>query len=328
MRDKISGYMESRWWELGVDVASYRSIIIAYSGGLDSHVLLHLVSSLRNNNPGLTIQAVHVNHQLSPKSDQWALHCQKICDDLKIPVFIEKITLNLKPGDSVEEEARRVRYDALKKYIQKDRVLFTAHNLNDQAETFLLQALRGAGPKGLSAMPLKKKFGESFLIRPLLSFSRDELEHYARENQLQWIEDDSNVDPRFRRNFLRHEIFPLLKKQCPAVMQNFSRSARMCAEHEKIMAEWMQNDFEKIKTDDVSKIDLKKLRTFSSEKQRLLLREWFAQNHFRMPNEKHLKQIQKDVIHAAPDAHPVFRLGQIELVRSAGMLRFVKYRAS
>lgn len=314
--------------ELGVDVANYHSIIVAYSGGLDSHVLLHRVNELKKNNHAINIQAVHVNHQLNSKSDQWALHCEKICKALNIAIFIEKITLNLKPGDSLEEEARRARYDVLKKYIQNDTVLFTAHNLNDQAETFLLQALRGAGPKGLSAMPVKKKFGEGFLIRPLLSFSRDDLEQYARENQLQWIEDDSNVDPRFRRNFLRHAIFPLLKKQCPAVMQNFSRSARMCAEHEKIIAEIVKDDFEKIKVDDATKIDLKKLRAFSDEKQRLLLREWFLQNHQRMPNEKHLKQIQKDVIYAAPDAHPMFRLGQIELSRSAGMLHFSKYRDS
>ncbi len=317
MRDKISGCM-----------GNHKSIVIAYSGGLDSHVLLHLVASLRDHYPALTIQAIHVDHQLNPQSDQWALHCQKICEDLQIPICIEKILLNLKPGDSLEEEARHARYDVLKKYIQKDTALLTAHNLNDQAETFLLQALRGAGPKGLSAMPETKKFGDGFLIRPLLSISREALEQYARENQLKWIEDDSNVDPRFRRNFLRHDIFPLLKKQCPAVMQNFSRSARLSAEHEKMISDIVKSDFEKIKTDDVTKIDLKKLREFSAEKQRLLLREWFSQNELRMPNEKHLKQIQKDVIHASPDAHPVFQLGQIELTRLADVLRLVKYRGT
>lgn len=307
-------------WELEIDIANYPSLIIAYSGGVDSHVLLHRIASYRKKNPELVIQAVHVNHQLNPNSDQWALHCEKICNDLNIPIFIEKIALNLKPGDSLEEEARHARYEVLKKYIRKDAALLTAHNLNDQAETFLLQALRGAGPKGLSAMPSIKKFGEGFLIRPLLSIPRDKLEQYAREHQLKWIEDESNVDSRFRRNFLRNDIFPLLKKQCPAVMQNFSRSARLSAHHEKMISEIVKSDFEKIKTNDVAKIDLKKIREFSHEKQRLLLREWFSQNNLRMPNEKHLKQIQKDVISASPDAHPVFRLGPIELSRSAGFL--------
>jgi tRNA(Ile)-lysidine synthase len=293
---------------------------IAYSGGLDSHVLLHAMAECQKKHPKVSIHVVHVNHQLNPQSDAWALHCQKICDELHLPIYIEKITLELKPGDSLEEKARQARYDVLKKYVKKETVLLTAHNLNDQAETFLLQALRGAGPKGLSAMPMQKHFSEGVLLRPLLSFSRDALEKYARENNLQWIEDDSNVDPRFRRNFLRHDIFPLLKKYYPAVMQNVSRSARLCAEHEEIVTAMIQQDFEFIKTEVISKIDLKKLKQFSDEKQRLLLREWFSRNHQRMPNEKHLKQIQKDVIHAAPDAHPLFCLESIRLRRHLNYL--------
>lgn len=293
---------------------------IAYSGGLDSHVLLHAMAAHQKKHPEVSIHVVHVNHQLNSQSDAWAQHCQKVCHDLDLPITVETIKLALKPGDSLEEKARQARYDVLKKYVKKETVLLTAHNLNDQAETFLLQALRGAGPKGLSAMPVQKHFSEGVFLRPLLSFSRDALEKYARENNLQWIEDDSNVDPRFRRNFLRHEIFPLLEKYYPAVMQNFSRSARLCAEHEAIVGEMIQQDFELIKTDTISKIDLKKLKQFSDEKQRLLLREWFSRNHQRMPNEKHLKQIQKDMIYAAPDAHPVFCLGSILLKRHLNCL--------
>src|SRR3990167_7000297 len=137
---------------------------------------------------------------------------KKICAELNIPIAIQKVNLNLKPGDSLEENARNARYTALQKYVDKDSVLLTAHNANDQAETFLLQALRGAGPKGLSAMPIKKKLGDSFLIRPLLHFTREKLEKYAKENNLKWIEDDSNTDIKFNRNYLRHEIFPHFKK--------------------------------------------------------------------------------------------------------------------
>ena len=164
------------------------SFVIAYSGGLDSHVLLHSMSEWRAQNPDIKLQAVYVNHQLNSLSDEWEKHCEKTCKQLNIPIHIEKITLNLKPGDSLEEQARLARYAALKKYTDHKTILLTAHNLNDQAETFLLQALRGAGLKGLSAMPAVKKFGNSFLVRPLLSFSRDSLENYARENNLKWIE--------------------------------------------------------------------------------------------------------------------------------------------
>lgn len=297
-----------------------RNFIIAYSGGVDSHVLLHTFSELKKQNSDMAIQAVHVNHQLNPLSNNWALHCEKTCNALNIPITIEKITIDLKPGDSLEEKAREARYAILQKHIDKNSVLLTAHNANDQAETFLLQALRGAGPKGLSAMPLRKKFGDSFLIRPLLNASRDEIEKYALENNLKWIEDDSNIDTKFNRNYLRHEIFPILKKRFPAVMENFSRSSRLIANHENIISELIEKEFEMVKTDDIQKIDLKKLLQFPSEKQKLLLRQWFQKNNIRMPNEKHLKQIQKDVLNAASDAHPIFRLNEIMLTRKAGVL--------
>ena len=150
-----------------------RNFIIAYSGGLDSHVLLHCLFELRKKNSQINIRAIHVNHQLNPLSDHWANHCQAICDELWIPMVVEKITIHLKPGDSLEENARQARYTILEKYIDKTSVLLTAHHLNDQAETFLLQALRGAGPKGLSSMPVKKKLGRGFLIRPLSNYSRE-----------------------------------------------------------------------------------------------------------------------------------------------------------
>lgn len=274
----------------------HTSYIIAYSGGIDSHVLLHLMHEYKKTHPHLHLYAVHINHQLNPASSSWASHCQKICDELHIPLSIETISVPFKPGDSLEENARNSRYDILKKYLDEDTVLLTAHNQNDQAETFLLQALRGAGPKGLSAMPCKKKLGKSFLIRPLLSFTREKIEHYAKAHQLSWIEDTSNIDPRFRRNFLRHEIFPALQKMWPTVAENFSRSASLVAIQEKILNEYIQEDFKKIETDDPKKILLKELRAFSPEKQQLLLREWFFRNNMRMLNQKHLKQIQKDVI--------------------------------
>lgn len=296
-------------------LTSATQFVIAYSGGLDSHVLLHAMCALRADISGINIQAVHVNHQLNPLSTSWALHCKKICDALSIPFQSETIAVTLKPGDSLEEQARLARYAALKKYLDDKTVLLTAHNLNDQAETFLLQALRGAGPKGLSAMPVQKKIDDSVLIRPLLSFSRNELESYAHDNKLQWIEDDSNVDPRFRRNFLRHDIFPLLIKEFPGVMNNFSRSARLIAQNEKKVTEITRLDFEKLKTDDLKKINLVVLREFPMEQQKLLLREWFYQNQLRMPNEKHLTQILRDVVQAGPEAKPIFRLENSDIRR-------------
>ncbi|MDP1574434.1 MAG: tRNA lysidine(34) synthetase TilS [Coxiellaceae bacterium] len=300
------------------------NFVVAYSGGVDSHVLLHLLAHQKN------VTAVHVNHQLNPKSNVWAAHCEKICDELEIPLSIEKATIELKPGDSLEEKAREARYAILKRYVDKSSVLVTAHNLNDQAETFLFQALRGAGTKGLSAMPVKKIFGERFLIRPLLTVSREDIEKYARENKLQWIEDDSNVDTKFNRNFLRHDIFPLLKTRFPKCMENFARTARLMAEQETIISDIANADYQIVKkraqqgvcTSEAS-LSVAELSQFSEARQRLILREWFRKNNLRMPNEKHLKQIQKDVLTAAPDAHPKFKLGDIILVRERGFLKLI-----
>lgn len=301
-----------------------RHFIIAYSGGLDSHVLLHLLSELRKKNSDITVTAVHVNHQLNPLSDYWAQHCEKICLAFNIPIIIEKIHIDLKAGDSVEENARHARYAILEKYINKNNVLLTAHNLNDQAETFLLQALRGAGSKGLSAMPVKKKLDSGVLIRPLLHYSRDALEKYATENNLKWIEDDSNADTKFNRNYLRHAVFPILKKRFPAVMQNFSRCTRIVAEQEKIIADIAKADLAlccDASTCNRTILHIKPLLALCESRQRLVLREWFRENNLRMPNEKHLKEIQKTVLHAAPDAHPVFRLGNTIVMRERNILK-------
>ena len=300
-------------------LANHHNFVIAYSGGLDSHVLLHAMSELKTQRHDITLKAIHINHQLNPLADSWAAHCKKTCNHLQISLTIEKINIHLKPGDSLEEQARNARYEILKKYIDKNSVLLTAHNLNDQAETFLLQALRGAGPKGLSAMPVKKKFGESFLIRPLLHISRDEIEIYAKEKKLLWIEDDSNVNTKFSRNFLRQGIFPLLKERFPKCMQNFARSAKLMAEQESVIAEVSRADLEFCHTH-THTLSISALKKFSEPRQRLILREWFRENNLRMPNEKHLKQIQKDVINASPDAHPQFSLENFILIRRRGVL--------
>lgn len=296
--------------------------VVAYSGGLDSHVLLHVMSEIQKNDPDMILQAVHVNHQLNPAAEQWVLHCQKTAESLYIPLQIETISIEFQKGDSLEEKARNARYAALQKYLSEKTILLTAHHANDQAETFLLQALRGAGPKGLSAMPVKKNLGDSGMIRPLLSFSRAILEHYAIENHLVWIEDDSNHDPRFRRNYLRHTVMPLLENTWPSVAINFSRSARLLAEHETVIAEIAREDFLRVveNTVDVSVLNLKKLLSLSDARQRLVLRVWFSENQLRMPNEKHVKQIQQDVLHAGTDAHPIFMLGKTRIVRKQGLL--------
>ena len=148
------------------------SYLIAYSGGLDSHVLLHQMASFRSEDPTLQLRAIHVHHGLNKKADDWAAHCKKVCAELDIPFVLKNVTITQKNGDSVEALAREARYAVIAECLQADEVLLTAHTLDDQAETLLLQLLRGAGPKGMAAMPMQKPFANSLLVRPFLDSTR------------------------------------------------------------------------------------------------------------------------------------------------------------
>jgi len=209
-------------------------MIIAYSGGLDSHVLLHAVAAMRAELTGCEFIAVHINHGLSEKAGQWTKHCANQCEVLNITFAHINVDAKNKTGESPEAVAREVRYQAFREFMQPGDCLLTAHHQDDQAETLLIQLLRGAGPRGLAAMPYYSDFAEGWHARPLLNFSRDELHEYAQQtfsqNQSAWIDDESNSDTRFDRNFLRHEIIPKLKARFPGMAATLSRSAGLCAE--------------------------------------------------------------------------------------------------
>ena len=164
---------------------------VGYSGGLDSHVLLHLCAELRKQYP-LRLKAVHVHHGLSVNASDWVVHCEQVCADLQIEFIQKSIEAKALTGDSPEEVARDLRYAVFAKLLAPQDILLTAHQQDDQAETVLVQLLRGAGPKGLAAMPELKAFAAGFHARPLLSVSRVELKKYAEGNYLTWINDESN----------------------------------------------------------------------------------------------------------------------------------------
>lgn len=283
--------------------AANKTCWIAYSGGLDSHVLLSLCHQLRTE-INFDFRAIHINHHISPHADSWGLHCQKICDQYQIELFQSDVQLNLKPGDSLEETARDKRYAIFTEYMQQDDILLTAHHQDDQAETVLLQLLRGAGPKGLSAMPRLKKFGRGYLARPLLGFSRNELEIYARENNLTWIEDESNQDVTLSRNFIRHEIMPRLITAWPSASASIARSAAHCAENQDLLEEYLQDDYRAATGSDENTLSVAKLLQMKPEKQKLILRRFIYQNNFSLPNSRKIESILQDVLHSAWDKSP------------------------
>ena len=188
---------------------------VAYSGGCDSHVLLHSLAALRSE-LSAEIKAIHINHGLSPLANEWEEHCRQICTGLSIPYLAISVNAKAK-GISPEEAARHARYTEWEALLNKDEVMLLAHHKDDQAETVLIQLMRGSGVKGLAAMPAKQKFSLGLLCRPLLGFLREEIVSYAVEHNLNWIDDPSNFDTDFDRNFLRQDVIPLLERRWPAL---------------------------------------------------------------------------------------------------------------
>lgn len=296
-------------------LTSQRKFLIAYSGGLDSHVLLHAMYSLRKNYPEMQLTAVHVHHGLSANANIWAKHCRQICQSLSIDCVVKKIKIEKNSEYSLEEVARTERYQVLAELLKPDTCLLTAHTKDDQAETLLLQLFRGAGPKGLAAMPEIKSFAASQLIRPLLSFTRAELQQYAADNQLTWIEDESNDNQQFDRNYIRHELLPIMQKRWPGIMTTLARTARHCAESSALVSCLAQQDLQKMQDNVTNKLSIVELLALDLARQRNVLREWLRQLNFSIPNEAHLLQIQQEILLAKEDADPVVSWDNVEIRR-------------
>ena len=305
-----------------------KKILIAFSGGLDSHVLLHLLSQKPASD--FTIRAVYIDHGLQAESADWAKHCEKTCNDLGVTFSSIDLSLDIPKGESIEEVARKSRYDALYSNVQENEALVTAHHQNDQAETFLLQLFRGAGVQGLAAMPSLSELEIDNAIylhlRPLLDFSRSDLEQYAKEYNLDYVEDPSNQDSAFDRNYLRNEIMPLLRKRWVGIDKTISRSASIQAETKQLLDEWAEQQITSVLSNHSIKsnagnsrllapLSIQKLLEFSASKQRLLLRYWITKQGFLSPSEKKLQHIFTDLIGAATDKNPVISWQGAELRR-------------
>ena len=214
------------------------SLCIAYSGGLDSTVLLDLLQRLR---PG-RVRAAHVHHGLQAGADEWAAHCQMHCEQQGIRCTVLPVTVSTEHGSGLEAAAREARYAALANELKADEYLVTAHHQQDQLETVLLALMRGSGVHGIAAMPAKAQTGGMTLLRPLLDAQRDELESYARRANLVWIDDPSNADTRFDRNYLRATVVPLLEQRWPAAARSAARSARLSAAAKNLLDERAADD--------------------------------------------------------------------------------------
>ena len=251
---------------------------IAFSGGLDSTVLLHLLANTEHLPPH---KAIHIHHGLQAAADAWPSHCQSICDRLGVPLHVMHV--QVQPGASLERAAREARYQAFAEVVGAGEVLLTGQHRDDQAETLLFRLLRGAGVRGLAAIPMHRPLANGHLVRPLLDASRAELEAYAHEHQLTWIEDPSNADPRFSRNYLRHRVFPLLTERWPQAVSSLARTAEHLSEAQGLLDELAQMDLHAADQSSpfpwlpLPSLALAPLRELSDARQRNVLRHWLTQ---------------------------------------------------
>lgn len=284
-------------------LAPVAQVYVAYSGGVDSHVLLHLCA-LRPEFKG-KMTAVYVHHGLQAEADDWARHCQTTAEQLGVNFLLRYVNAHPMPGQSPEEAARNARYNAFQPLIGPNDVLLLAQHRDDQLETVLLQLFRGSGLRGLSGMPEITPFGQGNMLRPLLNIAKWALNEYARAHALNWVEDPSNQSSDYDRNFLRNEIVPLLKQRWPALDKTVARSARHCADADFLLAETAEDLFGRVFNAADNTLSIPHLLQLEPLRQALVIRYWFQTLDLKMPAQAFVDRIFTQVIGASAQRDPV-----------------------
>ncbi|MBD3669124.1 MAG: tRNA lysidine(34) synthetase TilS [Kangiella sp.] len=304
---------------------SVNSVVVALSGGVDSLSLLHsLHHHIKQSSDSFSLSAVYIDHQLQSGSEQWAEQNRRFCKSLGIVFEAVKVEVD-KSTASLEKAARTARYQALSQFIADEHTcLVTGQHLNDQAETFLLQLLRGAGSKGLSAMPSWAEFPKGFLARPLISIPRATLEGYCQSHSLEPIEDPTNSDTDIRRNFIRHQVLPLIEEKWPQAVKTIAASSDIQAENQQLLNELAAIDFENCFDARMDALLLASIRKLSPGRVRNLLRYWLDACGADMPSQAVLEQIQLQMLDAKEDANPKIELANGSIRRFRDALYWVK----
>ncbi len=312
--------------------------VVAYSGGIDSHVLLHCCKKLK-----LPVRAVHVHHGLQAIADDWVLHCQNVCDVLNIQLDVVHVDGRKKKGQSPEESARAARYTALQNSLMVGDCLLTAQHLNDQAETVLIQLCRTAGAAGLSAMPAVKKIGEHVHLRPLLTFSSREIENFAKQANLYWIEDPSNQDINYDRNYIRKNVMPMLEQRWPEITQQLSTVSALQANNLQVLEDMAAIDLaNSLNTficnrivsayEIVSVLSITRLRQLSSARLLNLLRYWLGVTNGLALNSlatrNLLEEIEKTLVNSSQDTKSVVVFNGLEFRKYQNDLYLLKEKIS
>jgi len=293
-------------------------LCVALSGGLDSTVLLAALAQVREASHSLSLRAAHVDHGLQVDSAAWAARCALLASELGVPLVRVSVDARPAPGDSPEAAARKARYSALAAGLRRDEVLLTAHHADDQLETVLLQWLRGGGLRSIAGMPSVASFAAGWHARPLLGFSRAELHAWACESGLEWLEDPSNLEQRFDRNFLRLEVLPALRRRWPAAARTAGRVASQAAEALEVEAAIAKSDLAAVA--EGSAISLERLRTLPEPRQRWVLRAWLRRAGLPVPSARTLAALLDDVTRSAGDRVPCVNWPGARVYRYRGRL--------
>jgi tRNA(Ile)-lysidine synthase len=268
-----------RWW-------------VGFSGGLDSTVLLWALVQWRRqaSAPTPELLAIHVNHGLSLQASRWQQHCDDLCRQWDVQFITETVVIT-SAGKGVEAAARSARYEAFARHLKVGDVLLTGHHQDDQAETLLLRLLRGSGVRGLTAMAAQRSLGPARIQRPLLEFSRQQLQTYAKLQDLKFVHDDSNSQEQYDRNFLRHRILPELQQRWPKLASRWARTARVLGESEQALGELAAMDLGACEEQPARygwAINIELFRGLSVARRHNLIRYWCQQRRLALPEYKHL----------------------------------------
>lgn len=279
--------------------------IVAFSGGLDSSVLLHALANLPIEGENrVSVIAIHIDHGLQPESFSWSELCKVTAAKLGVEFRSINVNVQLDSGKGPEAAAREARYSALHTELRNDDWLLSAHHREDQAETLLLNLIRGSGPAGIAGIGSIRRFGPGWLARPMLSINRADIEIYASDNELRWAEDLSNTDRRFDRNFLRHEVMPNLKLRWPDIAARLQRSAGHAGEASQLLLELAAADLKDLGSSS-ARIPIDELTSLSAARQRNVIRYALRDQGLSTPTAMQLDRIMSEVIPAREDAQPL-----------------------
>ena len=292
--------------------------VIALSGGLDSTVLAAALAATREAH-GKALLAVHVDHQLQAESAAWSEHCRDLAVRLDIDFAAVRVDVDPNSGGGLEAAARAARYEALAVQLRPGDWLLSAHHRDDQAETLLLNLMRGSGPAGLAGIGLINPLGRGWLVRPLIDVSRTALEEYAADAKLTWVEDPSNEDRRFDRNYLRHEILLRLEHRWPGVTRGLAKSASLAGEAATLLTELADLDLRSI-GDRPERINIDGLPALSEARQRNLLRHAIRQAGLPSAPTAQLNAVLQELVTAKEDAQPLVTWPGAEARRYRGKL--------